>query len=77
MVHLIDASEADGIHIFLNGPFQAYFSLFPSFLQTVNRISWLHKSCRLLDSNCGPLVSEAIDLPIEQQQLLYINERVE
>ena len=39
---------------------RALFRLFTSFLQIVNV---LNKSCRWLDSNPGPLVSEATALP--------------
>ena len=40
------------------------------FLQTVNRNYWFNKSCRWLDSNRGPLVSEATALPTEPPQPL-------
>ena len=44
------------------------FSLFSSFQQlTVNM--FIIKSCRWLNSNCGPLVSEATALPTEPQPL--------
>ena len=56
---------------FLNGPFPAPFTLFSSFLQTVNRKYWFNKSCWWLDSNGGPLVTEATALPTEPQPLPY------
>ena len=55
---------------FLNGPFTAYFSLFSSFLQTVNN-EYVQKSCRWLDSNPGPLVSEATALSTLPQPLSH------
>ena len=42
--------------------------LFSSFLQTVNSY-YVHKSWRWLDSNPGPLVSDATTLPIAPQPL--------
>ena len=58
-----------GKSVFLNGPFPASFSLFPSFLQTVNSKYMFIKSCRLLDLNPGPLVLEATALPTASQPL--------
>ena len=47
--------------------FPASFSLFSTF-----QYSWQkHKVCRRLDSNGGPLVSEATALPTEPQPLPY------
>ena len=51
------------------GHFRPLFSLFSSFLQTVNRKHMFNKSCRWLDSNPGPLVSEATALPTAPQPL--------
>ena len=45
------------------------FLLFSSFLQTVNMKYWFNKSCRWLDSNPGPLISEATALPTAPQPL--------
>ena len=42
-----------------------YFRLFNS----LKSKHGLHKVCRWLESNCGPLASEAIALPIEPQPL--------
>ena len=54
---------------FLNGPFPASFSLFLSFLQTVNSKKMFNKSCQWLDSNLGPLILEATALPTAPQPL--------
>ena len=52
-----------------NGPFPAsfFFFLFSSFQYTVDSKQMFHlnKTCRWLDSNCGPLVSVAAALPTE------------
>ena len=53
--------------LFQKVSFPVFFSLFSSFPQTVNRKYWFNKSCRWLDSNCRPLVSEATAQPTEPQ----------
>ena len=69
---------AHSLHIsvrisFLNGPFSTSCSLFLSF-----QFSWQWtfnlNVCQWLDSNCGPLVSEAIAPPTEPQPLSHIFE---
>ena len=50
-------------------PVPANFSLLSPFLQTDIRKYWVNKSCRWLDSNRGPHVSEAAALPTESQPL--------
>ena len=52
-----------------NVPFPTSFSLFLSFLITIPRKYGFNKSCRWLDSNRGPLVSEATALSTEPQPL--------
>ena len=55
--------------ISLNGPFSASFLYFRLFLTDDSKQIFYIKVCRWLDSNCGPLVSEATVLPIEPQPL--------
>ena len=53
------------------GPFPASFSLFSYFQYTVDKFSILINFCQWLDSNRGPLASEATALPTEPQPLSY------
>ena len=69
-VALLDPSLPTKKIFFLkNGPFPASFSLFSSFLQTVNSKHMFNKSCRWLNLNPGPLVLEATTLPTAPQPL--------
>ena len=60
--------EKDGYICFKNGPFPASFSLFSSFQYSWQWIFNI-KFCWWLDSNRGPLESEATALPTEPQPL--------
>ena len=51
------------------GQTRPLFSLFLSFQYTVDSKQMFNKFCRWLDSNRGPLVSEATTLPTEPQPL--------
>ena len=50
---------------FKNGPFPASFFLYFRLYNTADSKQMLNKFCRWLDSNRGPLVSEATALPTE------------
>ena len=51
-----------------NGPFPASISLFSSFQQLTENV-FIENFCCCLDSNCGPLASEATVLPTDPQPL--------
>ena len=57
------------IFFFFKWPFPASFALFSSFHYSWQYTNVLYKLCQWLDSNHGPLVLEATDLPTEPQPL--------
>ena len=57
------------MYFFQNGPFRPLFLYFCLYFTVYRKQVFNMKVCLWLDSNCGPLVSEATALPTEPQPL--------